>query len=656
MDIDWEKFAEVLKDDLQYVRDHLVKIGVMAAVGVGVGMFVAGWVGAILLAAGVGHSFYAWIAAVIAADGDEEKLNEARTSFVHFLEAFVMAGGIRLLRAGRSGRSAPAEQRGGVPQVWRPRRGANVASTVSAGQVATRALEGPDPDLFDSEGRAIVPAPSGGSQTFDRTSGSGPGGDFVAMSSSFFSSIRSLNGLAPDERFRALQKTVATELDAYFAPSPVYRQGNAARFIVKEWALVFPSAWMHGRIGDGADLAGELADLVNQVIEYWTVALRMAESPTLRAFGMRHFPDRVAFAAEQSQGVLPSPVRDSNRAASLTFALHARLDWDELQPQLAQARSEYAEPTTNWMIEALESNQLSVLGAAAEQLKATIAEHGDSIGSTRASQWASRRYKALVGIGPTVSTPAAQLRPFRTDKLDFNAAFFSQMAVMRLDWAYPDIGEEQRCQWLGRLLNAQLGQWGVPRFHVVSGETNDIDRQTWTLVISQYVLVPEMAGQWQTVHELLAYQGAKALQHWKILKYRLRAEPGKKLELEFPRSIVEVAKTQPVTDEEMRTAKTLHESLFSPGRIVATEQMEQATAEVRASEEALMEAEVDLEMAGDYGKADAADLVALAAERHHRATQKHIQISNTYAQRPEERDALDVVDRTVRRARGVGSQ
>lgn len=109
MDIDLSTFSEAAQEDIQYIRDHLLKVVVTGAVVAGIGMLVP-WLGVLLLMAGIGHSFYTWMAAVTAANGDEQKLQEARKAYVHLIEAILLAGVIRALRTGRAANAENAAQ------------------------------------------------------------------------------------------------------------------------------------------------------------------------------------------------------------------------------------------------------------------------------------------------------------------------------------------------------------------------------------------------------------------------------------------------------------------------------------------------------------------------------------------------------------------
>lgn len=651
MEIDRELFAESLHDDIQYIRDHLLKVVLTAAVGVGIGMFVTGWLGAVLLAAGVGHSLYTWIAAVNAADGDPPKVQEARRAYVRFLEAFVLAGGIRLLRACRSG---GGEER--LPDLVRPQPTQSIASTTAAGQELSKAFEAPDPDVHGLDGRLRIPALGGASPRLDDVAGgSQPAGDFIPMSPAFFGGIRALKDMRPPERYEALQQVMIGELTPHFVPIPTFRLGKHPRLLVEAWVLELPSSWIEDAPVNWGRVAGHVADLINQVLEHWTVALRVAKSPTLKALVLRNFSDRIVVAVESGHDVIPLPVKNPERVDDLVAAVHGHLEWKDLRKELAQARRDYKEPTPNWMITILEDDHLSTLEATAERVKQRIRKHAHATGGKQASRWATQQYDhptdATQSSASAVRAPA---RSIRHDNLRFDDTYYFRAGLARRDWAHPEANPSQRLSWLAELLNTQLENWGVPRLKVIAGSDTRIDLRTWTLFIAGRLLVPELVVQWARVHELLAYHGVKILQQWKILKYRLRTMPPDRhhdLELDFPKAILAAAMRQPMTAEEQQRAKMLYDSIDSPERLVANHQLARADAELNDAENAVTQAAMDLELADDFGKRDAALRLGLASDARDDANANYEKISHAFSMRPEEDEAYRAVIETLRRAR-----
>lgn len=660
MDLDRDLLAEVGNEEWDYIRTHLLETALGLAAGVGIGLFLSGPIGALILSAGVLYRLWQWVAAVIDAKGDAAKVQDARKAFVRVLEALVTVGVVRALRAFRTGGAAGADER--QLTVIRPQRSTSVTATTSASQELTKALNAPDADsgVSGPSGPLLLTGPSDALQNVDEAmSGSAPIHDFVPLSNSTFQAIKALSNLTPAARWNAFQQMVRQELhgnavehELYDVPAPVLERGKYSRFSAPRWVLEFPNHWMTGPIDDkaGASIAAQLARRINEIFEYWSVVASCAYSPTLRALVLRGFPAPLVREAERRYRMgLPLPIKDVDRLNALIAVLPAHIEWPDVRQELAAARRDYAEPTINPMIVAAEEEHLSELQNVADVVKGRMRQYSGARGSTRASQWARQQY-GLATAGQREPAPRVPLA-LRHDNLDFNSQYYYDMQLLHADWQYEGVDLPWR---LEEVLNAQLRNWGVPKFHVVPGPETKIDLENWQLIVSEHMFRPEMAKDFGQVHEALAYNAVKIVQQWKMLKWRLvTLSPEQLHTLEIFPGAIEAARKQAntMTPEEVRRARVLYESSVSDERVIAIRRLEQSyTALMKAQNavhDALEAAALSDQPYRDAPKAQQAYLTYQLALRHH---EHH---SAKFGERPEEDEAFETMQRTILIARAV---
>lgn len=660
MEIDRELLAEVGTEEWEYIRTHLLRVGLGIAAGVGIGLLLTGPIAAALFSAGVLYRVWQWIAAVLDANGNEVKLQAARKAFVRVLEALVMAGVVAALKMVRTGGAASAEER--QLAVVQPQRSTNVPATTSAGQELTKALDGPDANssVTGSSGPPLISGPGGALQNADEAmSGSVPIHDFVPLSQSSFQAIKAMKTLSPAARWNAFQQIVRQELhsnevehELFDVPAPVFEQGKYSRFSAQRWVLEFPRHWMTSPIDDttGASIAAQLTRRMNEVFEYWSVVASCAYSPTLRGLVLRGLPAPLVREAERRYAMgLPLPIKDPDRLNALIAVLPSHVEWPTVRQELATARREYAEPTINPMISAAEGGHLTELQEVADIVKWRMKQYSNARGSTRASQWARQQY-ALPSAGQRARVSPVP-RALRHDNLEFDSQYYHDMQLLQTDWHYEEVDRPWRLQ---EVLNAQLVNWGVPKFKVVAGPETKVDLENWQLIVAEGMFLPGMARDFGRVHEMLAYNAVKIVQQWKMLKWRLvTLSPEQLHSLKIAPGVIAAARNQAntMTPEEIRRARTLYEGIVSGERVIANHTLQESYAELMKAQSAVNEALEAADLSDPAYRDDAN--VEQAFSEYEEALRRHEHLSTAFSQRPEEDEALEAMQKTLLIAKTV---
>lgn len=225
------------------------------------------------------------------------------------------------------------------------------------------------------------------------------------------------------------------------------------------------------------------------------------------------------------------------------------------------------------------------------------------------------------------------------------------MQLLQTDWHYEEVDRPWRLQ---EVLNAQLVNWGVPKFKVVAGPETKVDLENWQLIVAEGMFLPGMARDFGRVHEMLAYNAVKIVQQWKMLKWRLvTLSPEQLHSLKIAPGVIAAARNQAntMTPEEIRRARTLYEGIVSGERVIANHTLQESYAELMKAQSAVNEALEAADLSDPAYRDDAN--VEQAFSEYEEALRRHEHLSTAFSQRPEEDEALEAMQKTLLIAKTV---
>lgn len=129
MDVDLDTFVAVGKDELNYIREHLLELAPIMAGFAAIGFLLTGPLATLYFAAPVVFAVQDWMTEVRLANGHPEK---ARTAFVRVVQSAMLSGGFAALKSLlRLLRGSP--EQGGLPDISRRPAGKNILPACGGG-------------------------------------------------------------------------------------------------------------------------------------------------------------------------------------------------------------------------------------------------------------------------------------------------------------------------------------------------------------------------------------------------------------------------------------------------------------------------------------------------------------------------------------------
>jgi len=350
--------------------------------------------------------------------------------------------------------------------------------------------------------------------------------EHALVSSSLFQSVEALQDLwpnfSPEGRARAVAAVLGEQLrhsNAFYLVDIRLVEPDAAEGLVfGTWEYRVRISRMRDPKPDWIEFCGWLAGSAVEIKEHWD-AMRYAGRDSITAEIARQiFSVEVFDMAQHSPDHWPS--REQFARAKQIFELSVlTFELAGSTQRWLQAKSDYEQATVRQRVEtkgkALQDARDELDGFRREVMETPNPSQADE-----AAQWARDHYRVSQKPSPDKTLPAVpRVPPVHGATFQVTDNFVPDLREVQRTSATRT--PEERCQDFGDVLTRQLRRWGVPDLSFAVTEYSGLFPGDWAFGIPRRWLErSEITDETlQKIGELLAHDGALAVQRWRIVLY-----------------------------------------------------------------------------------------------------------------------------------------